>query len=180
MAGDRVPAGAAARSAAYQRITRQQPVLVVLDNAADEASAAALLPGGEHCLTLVTSRRQLRGLPQRRRIQLAGLDPADAVALLRAVAGPARVDAEPVAAAQLARLCGYLPLALAVSGARLREHPELSVADHAEHRQELGPCDEVEAALALSVRGLPRRWRARCACSASRRSPVSRPRPRPR
>ncbi|GIF96971.1 tetratricopeptide repeat protein [Catellatospora citrea] len=151
--GDGVPAGPQARAEAYRRITRRQPVLVVLDNAPDEASVTALLPAGPHSLTLVTSRRQLPGL--HRRIQLTGLDPADAVTLLRTIAGPGRVDAEPAAAAQLARLCGHLPLALAVSGAQLREHPELSLADHAEHRQELGPADEVEASLALSVRGLP-------------------------
>jgi hypothetical protein len=47
------------------------------------------------------------------------MPPGQAVELLTAIIGEARAQAEPEALAEIARLCGYLPLALRVAGARL-------------------------------------------------------------
>ena len=44
--------------------------------------------------------------------------------------GDARVDAEPTAAGELARLCGHLPLALRIAAANLTLHPDRTVAEH--------------------------------------------------
>jgi len=102
--------------------------LVVLDNVADTAQLAPLLPGGRHCLTLTTSRRRLIGLDGALPVSLDVLPPDEAVALLARVVGD-RVAAEPVAAAEVARLCGYLPLAIRLAAARLAHRPKWTVAD---------------------------------------------------
>jgi hypothetical protein len=39
---------------------------------------------------------------------------------------------EPAAAREIVALCGYLPLAIRIAGARLREHPGWSLASFAE------------------------------------------------
>ncbi len=62
----------------------------------------------------MTSRDALAGLVARdgaARLALDVLTPQEAISLLRTLIGP-RTDAEPGAAAELARQCSYLPLAL--------------------------------------------------------------------
>jgi hypothetical protein len=72
-------------------------------------------------LVLVTSRSGLPGLVARdgaRRLDLSRLDSEEALELLVALLGRARVEDEPEAAAELVRLCGGLPLALRVAAER--------------------------------------------------------------
>ncbi|WP_432034083.1 tetratricopeptide repeat protein [Streptomyces antibioticus] len=102
------------------------PLLVVLDNVRDPAPAGVLLPGTPH-RALLTSRHRLSAMPVRR-IELKPLSAADAVALLdRALrAGDTqddRVTAQPEAALEIVQLCGFLPLALRIIGALLRDEP---------------------------------------------------------
>jgi DNA-binding SARP family transcriptional activator/Flp pilus assembly protein TadD len=105
--------------------------VVVLDNAADSAQISPLLPGGSRTLTLITSRRRLPGLDGVHPVSLDVLDRGSAVRLLARVAGE-RVNAEPAAAAEVARQCGYLPLALRLAAARLVHRSRWTVADLAE------------------------------------------------
>jgi tetratricopeptide (TPR) repeat protein len=80
-------------------------------------------PGAPGSLVLVTSRRRRSGLVARdgaRRITLRSLDPGHAVALLTSITGPELTRRDPGAAADLARLCGCLPLALRIAGERAR------------------------------------------------------------
>lgn len=106
-------------------------VLLVLDNAAGCAQVTPLLPAGAGCLTLVTSRRRLVDLDGARPWSVDTLDPEDAVALLARVAG-ARVREEPDAAAEVAKRCGCLPLALRLAAARLAHRPRWRVRDLAD------------------------------------------------
>jgi DNA-binding SARP family transcriptional activator len=106
-------------------------VLVVLDNAANSAQVSQLLPVASGCLTLVTSRRRLVELDGARPRSVGTLAPRDAVALLERVAGP-RVRDEPHAAAEVAKRCGYLPLALRLAAARLAHRPAWRVRDLAD------------------------------------------------
>ncbi len=80
-----------------------------------------LLPGSATCVVVVTSRNRLSGLVARdgaHRLTLDVLPPEDAVTLLRCAVGLDRVDAEPEAAAEVARHCDYLPLALRIAAER--------------------------------------------------------------
>ncbi|MEJ3745313.1 helix-turn-helix domain-containing protein [Actinomycetes bacterium KLBMP 9797] len=126
-AGDRIPATPPERAALYRTLAHDRRLLVVLDNAADEAQVRPLLPAGSRCLVLVTSRRPLSGLAAVRHRALDVLPEAAGHALLRSIVDD-RADAEPEATAELARLCGGLPLALRIAGNRLASRPGWSVA----------------------------------------------------
>ncbi len=101
-------------------------VLLVLDDVWDDAHARDLWVGGSNCAMIVTTRElnvatQLCGSAPRR-MELAVLLPDDALALLREfVGGATRANEEGLR--ELARECGYLPLALLVAAGLL--DPEL-------------------------------------------------------
>ncbi|MFD0635105.1 BTAD domain-containing putative transcriptional regulator [Catenulispora yoronensis] len=89
----------------------------------------ALIPGHAGCLLLVTSRRRLTGLDDAHQVEVAILPEAEAVALVRQVAGPGRIAEDHPGLAETIALCGRLPLALRIIGARLRHHPLLELDD---------------------------------------------------
>jgi transcriptional regulator with XRE-family HTH domain/tetratricopeptide (TPR) repeat protein len=156
------PRSLASQTGLYRTLTRDRRLLVVLDNAVDEAQVRSLIPSGGQCLVLVTSRRSLTGLEPSARIALDVLARDDAVRLLSAIIGDRRLVAEPEAAPELARLCGQLPLALRIAGNRLASRPQWSI------RQLVSQLDDeyrrlsaltagdlgVEAAFAVSYRQL--------------------------
>lgn len=117
-----------ARSAAYYRSrlagTR---TLILLDDAANAAQVRPLLPGSPGCLVLVTSRRRLSGLDDAHLLTVGMLGESEALNLLRKVARRERVAESDPLAAELAQLCGRLPLAIRIVGARLRHNRRLSL-----------------------------------------------------
>jgi DNA-binding SARP family transcriptional activator/tetratricopeptide (TPR) repeat protein len=120
----RVPTELSGVVALYREVVADKRVLVVLDNAADAEQVRPLLPPGPGSLALVTSRDALDSLVERdgaRRLTLDVLSAEEAGVLLARILDPARVDAEPVATAELARLCAYLPLALRITAANLAD-----------------------------------------------------------
>ncbi|OXM72909.1 MULTISPECIES: ATP-binding protein [Amycolatopsis] len=123
-----IPATVAEQSALFRSLLAGRRVLVLLDNAADEAQVRPLLAAATGCLTLITCRRALAGLESARWLWLRPLETADASALVAAIAGPDRVRAEPEAAAELAELCGNLPLAVRIAGNRLASRPHWTIA----------------------------------------------------
>jgi hypothetical protein len=91
-------------------------VLVMLDNARDTTQVIPLLPGGDTCAVLITSRNQLPGLTTAhgaRPLPVDLLTPDEANALLVHRLGAGRIAAEPAAARALVDYCDGLPLALA-------------------------------------------------------------------
>ncbi len=122
VAGDEVPADPSEASAQCRSILAQRRVLLVLDNVAGSGAVDGLLPGAGASATIVTSRSPLSGLDAAQ-IQLDVLTAAEAAELLQQFAGPARMAAEPEAAAALLSACGYLPLAIRILGARLASRP---------------------------------------------------------
>ena len=114
----------------YRSLLSDKRMLVVLDNAAAAEQIRPLLPGTAGCLALVTSRNRLSGLVARDGAQCLTLDvlpPAEAVALLAQIIGSERVAAEPGAEGTLARLCGWLPLALRITADRAAAHRHLKL-----------------------------------------------------
>ncbi|MFC9338074.1 BTAD domain-containing putative transcriptional regulator [Streptomyces sp. NPDC057020] len=162
----RIPEAVEARGALFRSLTADRRLLVVLDNARSSEQVRPLLPGGDHCTTLVTSRDRLGGLiasDAARPVPLGHLPPAASAALLTTVLGETRVAAEPAAAARLAGLCDGLPLALRVTAARLAERPgwtlDAMVGELADEQSRLMLLDVedrgVSAALHLTVQQLP-------------------------
>ncbi|SCL13722.1 Transcriptional regulator, contains XRE-family HTH domain [Micromonospora nigra] len=120
---DRIPADARQRGNLFRTLTRDRRLLLVVDDAADEAQVRPLLPAGSRCLVLVTARRPLAGLAGAVRLPLDVLDPAAARELLSGIVDADRVSADPAGVDQLVMLCGRLPLALRVAGNRLATRP---------------------------------------------------------
>ena len=120
-----------------------------------------LLPASRGCAALVTSRARLGGLEAAHLLTLKELEDEQAVELLARLAGPERVAAEPEAASAIVRLCGWLPLAVRIAGARLAGRPQWRLAllaerlaDERRRLDELATGDlAVRASLALSYHG---------------------------
>jgi tetratricopeptide (TPR) repeat protein len=121
-----LPANEAELAGRFRTQLADRRVLILLDNAATVEQLIPLLPASSGCAVLVTSRRQLVTLPAVH-LRTAQLDAAAAVELLASIVGQDRVLAESDAAAEIARSCGYGPLALRIVGARLAGHPELAI-----------------------------------------------------
>lgn len=119
-----------AQVALYRTLLSDKRMLILLDNAASAEQVRELLPGPSGSLVLITSRKRLTGLVVRdgaRRLTLGLLSEAEALQLLRAAVGRDRIDAEPAEAAMLARLCGYLPLALRIAAEKISSDSEVSL-----------------------------------------------------
>ncbi|MFD8497567.1 BTAD domain-containing putative transcriptional regulator [Amycolatopsis sp. NPDC059657] len=130
VAAETIPSTVEERSAMLRSRLAEARMLMLLDNAHDANQVRPLLPGSGN-LVVVTSRNQLRGLVAREgahRLPLRSFDTADATALLAGSVGYERLQAEPDAVAELAELCGRLPLALALAGERASRFSELSIA----------------------------------------------------
>ncbi|MFI6536995.1 NB-ARC domain-containing protein [Nonomuraea sp. NPDC050547] len=125
----RVPADTNAAAAMMRSAMAGRRLLIVIDNARDAAHVRPLLPGGTGCLVIVTSRNQLPGLiaAGAAPVVLDPLPDADARQLLTGRLGSVRADAEPQAVAEIAALCGGLPLALCIMAARAATHRGFSL-----------------------------------------------------
>ncbi|MET7335316.1 tetratricopeptide repeat protein, partial [Nonomuraea sp. NPDC005650] len=122
--GSAIPTVVDEAAARYRSLTSARNVLIILDNALDARQVRPLIPAGPGCAVVITSRQVLTSLDGASQLNLPGLDPSDAIALLARIAGPGRVHAEPEAAGRIARLCGGLPLALRIAAARLAARPD--------------------------------------------------------
>ncbi|GAA1277809.1 hypothetical protein Psi02_79940 [Planotetraspora silvatica] len=128
-ADQQIPSDTSGRASLYRSMLRDRRVLVVLDNAASEEQVRPLLPGGGGGRALITSRRLLAGLEGVRRLSLGPLPLLEATELLTGILGERSAsDGEP-ALAQLAQLCGGLPLALRIIGNRLVSRPDWNAAE---------------------------------------------------
>lgn len=148
----------------YRELLDGRRVLVIIDNALTAQQVRPLLPP-PRCATLITTRGPLSSLVVQDsavRVVLPPLAPPDAETLLLAAA---RVD-DDGAAAELALLCGYLPLALKIAA----EHAALSGLTLGELAEQLAqernrldalagvdgdPTSEVRMVFSWSYRNLP-------------------------
>ena len=104
-------------------------VLMVLDNAYGIDQVRPLLPGSRGCAVIVTSRNSLHGLAAlhgARVFRVESVSAGEARDLLSRIVGERRVSAEAEAAATLAEVCGYLPLALRIVAAKIAAGAEAS------------------------------------------------------
>lgn len=151
----------------YRAQLAQRKVLLVLDNAADRQQVEPLLPDQSGSAALITSRVQLGRLGSSpsmvtHSMVLDVLDEEQAITLLAQAMDKERVAREPEAAHRIVELCGYLPLAVRMAGARLAGSRQTSLAafasrlaDERAHQAESESRDvEVRANFALNYQQL--------------------------
>lgn len=156
----KLPEDEAALSGLYRSVLHNQRALLLMDNAADDKQVRLLIPP-ESCIMLVTSRKHFT-LPGLFAKNLATLPAKDARNLLLKIAPRISEQADTIA-----KLCGYLPLALRLAASALAERIDLGVAEYVRRltnaQQRLEVLDEVEASLSLSYELLSpemqERWR---------------------
>ncbi|MFE4311749.1 BTAD domain-containing putative transcriptional regulator [Streptomyces sp. NPDC056517] len=155
-------------------------MLLLLDNARDPAQVVPLLPGSAGCAVIVTSRTRLVGIPSAvTAVALEAFATDEAIELLTAIVGAARVAAEPAAATDLVTACGHLPLAVRIVAARLAARPRWQIETMtrrlADERRRIGELRAGDLAVAatfeLGYRQLPQEQ----ACAFQHLAPVARP-----
>ncbi|MFE2308384.1 NB-ARC domain-containing protein, partial [Streptomyces sp. NPDC059411] len=124
-----LPAGRADRMALYRDLSAKHRMLVVLDDVTHPAQVTALVPQGSGSAVLATSTWRLGELvlDGASLLQLEVLDSESALELLSALCGARRIAEEAESAARLVELCGGLPVALRICGARLLTHRRLTI-----------------------------------------------------
>jgi tetratricopeptide (TPR) repeat protein len=124
-----LPEDLAGRTNLWRDRMAGQRALLVLDNAASSAQIAPLLPGGDDCLVLVTSRRHLGDLPGAAvSVPLDALPPDQAQAMFLRLA-PRAADVPAATIPELLRLAGHLPLAISLLARVYARHPSWILAD---------------------------------------------------
>jgi tetratricopeptide (TPR) repeat protein len=139
----------------YLSILYNRRTLLLMDNARDESQVEPLIPPAG-CALLVTSRQHFT-LPGMFAKNLDSLPPPDASRLLIAIAPQAGDKA-----AEIARLCGHLPLALKLTANAIAKRPNLKPEDYA---RKLADAQKrlqlIEAPLSLSYEMLNEELRLR-------------------
>jgi DNA-binding SARP family transcriptional activator len=125
--GSHIPDGLDERAEVYRNLLADRKILVVLDAAKSESQVVPLLPGSGAAAVIITSRRRLAGLAGATHIEVNVFDVEKSLDLLARIAGDARVQTQVQAAIAVAELCGYLPLALRIAGARLSARPHWDI-----------------------------------------------------
>lgn len=166
IAPEQVPVELAEQIALFRTITAGSRLLLVVDNARSAAQVRPLLPSSRDCMVLVTSRLRLTGLHAEGAefLEVAPLPHRQAVELLVRTLGGERVEGQLPHVDELASLCGRLPIALRVAGARLASRPRWEVgrvvAELGDERRRLAKLSvdgdvSVAAAFDLSYQALP-------------------------
>jgi tetratricopeptide (TPR) repeat protein/transcriptional regulator with XRE-family HTH domain len=152
-----IPPGLEARMALWRDRLAGKQLLLVLDDAVGSEQVRPLLPGSPGSLVLVTSRRHLTALEDARAISLDTLPPDEAAGLLVRLAARPGLDPGDASVTEIARLCGYLPLAIGMLARQLYHHPAWTAADlaadlaAARDRLELMAAENVSVAAALDL-----------------------------
>ena len=125
-----IPTALETQTALYRSLLADKRLLLVLDNARDDAQVRPLLPGSPGTLVIVTGRDRLSGLVTQgaQAIRLDPLDPREAEHLLTNRLQGSRITREPEAAQQIIDACAGLPLALAIVAARVADRPDFPLA----------------------------------------------------
>ncbi|MFC0865967.1 BTAD domain-containing putative transcriptional regulator [Sphaerimonospora cavernae] len=143
--GTALPDGVEERAEMYRALLADRRMLIVLDDVGSESQVLPLLPGNPASAVIVTSRSRLAGLAGVVHVDVDVFDPAQSIDLLSRIAGGERVQAESQDAAALAELCGRLPLALRIAGARLSARPHWSIGQLVDRlKDETRRLDELE------------------------------------
>jgi tetratricopeptide (TPR) repeat protein len=157
ISAQQIPPTLQARMALWRDHLATRQLLLVLDDALGHDQVRPLLPGAGGSVVLITSRRHLTALEDARAISLDTLPPGQAARLLVRLTGRPDLDPGDPAVAELAALCGYLPLAVGMVARQMHHHPAWAPADlvgdlaSARNRLELMEAENLSAAAAFDL-----------------------------
>ncbi|MET7368709.1 BTAD domain-containing putative transcriptional regulator [Streptomyces sp. NPDC005566] len=134
--GTAIPEDVEERAEMYRALLAKRRVLIILDNVADESQIRLLLPGKPTSAVIITSRRHIGSLAGAVRVDIGTFTPEESADLLGRMAGARRAAEEREATKALAALCGHLPLALRIAGARLAARPHWEIAELVERLED--------------------------------------------
>lgn len=139
-----LPRGLGARAAAFRARVADRRILILLDDAADAEQVAPLLPGTPGTAVLVTSRRTLPELHSAHKQRLQPFSVEEGVTLLSQIVDGRRVTDERRVAEEIVDLCGRLPLAVRIIGARLQPQSTIQLSTLADRlRDDVHRLDEL-------------------------------------
>ena len=119
-----IPPTIGQRTALWRALLSRRRLVVILDDASGHDQIRPLLPAAGRSLILVTSRRRLPDIDRARSMSLAVLRPDEAITLFQRLAGLGAGGTQTASVtdqiATVVRLCGHLPLAIAVAARRRR------------------------------------------------------------
>ncbi len=127
---DALPDDEAALQHRYRLALHGKRVLIIADDAGDEAVISQLMPPAG-CALIATARKRLEGLPPH---ELPTLPANETMALLRQFR-PSLSEAE---AGELAQAVGYLPIAISVVGGHLRANKSKTARRYLDELRQLG------------------------------------------
>ncbi|WP_112271910.1 AfsR/SARP family transcriptional regulator [Lentzea terrae] len=127
LTGDQVPADLDGRSRLFRSWCADREVLVVLDDVSSARQVRDLLPGGNRCGVLLSSRAPLYGLSGARTVELGPMPAEDALALLETMTGRRLVGDDRITAHRIVDLCDRIPAAVRVIGDKLALSTRLSL-----------------------------------------------------
>ena len=130
IAAERVPVEVGEAASLFRSLTAGKRIAVLIDNAGSAAQVRTLLPASALSVVVVATRWRLGGLVMDGAafLPVGPLPAAAGAELLERAVGGSRLAHEPDAVARLVELCGGLPLALAIVGARLAMRPDRPIA----------------------------------------------------
>lgn len=125
----KIPTDSPQRVALFRSLVADRAIAILLDNALSAAQVRSLLTVSRRSAVVVTSRWRLAGLRMdgARFLYTDPLTVPESVTLLQDMIGEERTAAQRTEAEELARLCGGLPIALSLVGARLSNRPHRSL-----------------------------------------------------
>jgi tetratricopeptide (TPR) repeat protein len=123
-----IPADSVTAEKMYRTVVSNKRVLILLDNAVNEADVRSLIPAGQGCAVLVTSQAKL-ALEGAISITLGLMSLQEASTLVGGLAGYDRVNDDPDSMSMLAQQCDFLPMALRIAGVKLASRGTWKIAD---------------------------------------------------
>jgi DNA-binding SARP family transcriptional activator/tetratricopeptide (TPR) repeat protein len=157
-----IPASLDERTEQLRLLLGGRRILMVLDDAGPAEQVRRLMPGDASCAVLITSRTRMSGLAGASVVEIGTWPAEESIALLSQIIGEERVRRDPSASQRIVELCGGLPLAVRIAGARLAARPHWEpgrladrLADERGRLDELAFGDlEVRPSLALTYQAL--------------------------
>ena len=121
-----IPSELGAQAARYRSLIADRKILLIFDHTSSAEIVRPLLPDSSSCLSIVIVRDLALALALGQGTEIVRVGPLsddEAVDLLGELIGSDLISTDPDAAKELARLSGYLPLALRLAATNLARYP---------------------------------------------------------